>query len=404
VTTVHHYRLTHLTDCVLMNGLKSLISQDRTTTALLIAHLGEVDARHLYAPAGHPSMFNYCVEELHFSEEAAYKRIRVARMARQFPSIHGMLADGRLHLSAVVILASYLTPENAGELLAAATHKSKAAIERLLAGRFPQPDLPTRIEALSPKPTIGELSPGTVPSSSPVATNAVPTNPFPSPVTAMSKVAPLAPQRFALQCTVGEGTYEKLKYAQALLGHSVPAGELDQVLDRALDALIVKLEQQRFAKTDRPRTCRASENARHIPAGVKRTVWERDGGQCTFVGQNRHRCEARTRVEFDHVEPVANGGHSTVQGLQLRCRAHNQYTAEQAFGRDFMNARRKTGRRRALPEHALEVIPWLRHLGMPGDEARRWAESCEDMPDAPLEERLRHALKCSVRHQQGRVA
>ena len=61
-----------------------------------------------------------------------------------------MLADGRLHLSAVVMLAAYLTPENADDLLAAAAHQSRARIEQLLAERFPQPDLPTLIAPVAP--------------------------------------------------------------------------------------------------------------------------------------------------------------------------------------------------------------------------------------------------------------
>ena len=57
-------------------------------------------------------------------------------------------------------------------------------------------------------------------------------------------LAPLAPQRYALQLTIGQATHDKLRYAQALLGHSVPAGEIAQVLDRALDALIGQLERR----------------------------------------------------------------------------------------------------------------------------------------------------------------
>jgi hypothetical protein len=81
-------------------------------------------------------------------------------------------------------------------------------------------------------------------------------------------------------------------------------------------------------------------DARHIPASVKRAVWERDGGRCTFVGENGHRCDSRTRLEYDHVEAVGSGGHATIKGLRLRCRAHNQYEAEKRFGRDFLNAKR----------------------------------------------------------------
>jgi 5-methylcytosine-specific restriction endonuclease McrA len=190
--------------------------------------------------------------------------------------------------------------------------------------------------------------------------------------------------------------HDDLLYAQALLGHSVPDGDPAQVFARALKTLVAHLEKQKFAKTDRPRPCRESENVRHVPAEVKRTVWERDGGQCTFVSENGHRCDARTRLEFDHVEPVATGGHATVQGLRLRCRAHNQFTAEQAFGRDFMNAKREGSAKAVLPEHVAEVVPWLRSVGFKADEARRLAECCEGMPDAPLEARVRHALKCSA--------
>ena len=42
---------------------------------------------------------------------------------------------------------------------------------------------------------------------------------------------------------------------------------------------------------------------------------------------------------------------------------------------------------------AAEVIPWLRGLGLRAEEARRAAEPCQAIPDAPLEERVRYALR-----------
>ena len=107
-------------------------------------------------------MFAWCVEELRLSEDSACKRIRAARAARQFPALFAMLADGRLHLSALVMLAPCLTPENAEDLLAAATHRSKAGIEQLLAERFPRPDLPARIEVPAAAPTIDLSAPGRI--------------------------------------------------------------------------------------------------------------------------------------------------------------------------------------------------------------------------------------------------
>jgi hypothetical protein len=62
-----------------------------------------------------------------------------------------MVADGRLHLSGVVLLAAYLTEHTARDLLEAATHQTAKQIERLLAERFPRPDVPETIHPLPPR-------------------------------------------------------------------------------------------------------------------------------------------------------------------------------------------------------------------------------------------------------------
>ena len=101
------YDLTHLRDDALLRGLDSLAAQDRTTTANLLAHIAEVDARRLYAPAGYSSMHAYCVQKLRLSDDSAWKRVQVARVARRFPKIYDALASGDVHLG--VSLAMTLT-------------------------------------------------------------------------------------------------------------------------------------------------------------------------------------------------------------------------------------------------------------------------------------------------------
>lgn len=92
------YSLHHLGDPELLHALTGLVARERNTTADLLAHVAEVDARRLYAPAGFASMYTYCVEELRLSEDSAYRRIRAARTARQFPATFTELAEGRLSL------------------------------------------------------------------------------------------------------------------------------------------------------------------------------------------------------------------------------------------------------------------------------------------------------------------
>src|SRR5262249_10147211 len=92
-------------------------------TAALLAHFAEFDARKLYLPAAYPSMYAYCVGKLHLCEQAAYKRIQAARAGRQYPIVFAAVAEGRLHLSAVVLLAPKLTAENVDELVTAASSR-----------------------------------------------------------------------------------------------------------------------------------------------------------------------------------------------------------------------------------------------------------------------------------------
>src|SRR4051812_16968282 len=103
---------THLTDGELMSEVPRLVGDERGITARLIAHLAEVDARQLYVPAGFDSLYTYCREGLGFSEDAAYNRKTAAQVARRFPVVLDMLADGRLSLTAVKLLAPALTRAN----------------------------------------------------------------------------------------------------------------------------------------------------------------------------------------------------------------------------------------------------------------------------------------------------
>ena len=402
------YSLVHVSDEALSRDLGAAVSRERSGTAVVLAHIAEFDARRLYLPAAYPSMFAYCVHELRLSEDAAYKRIQAARAARRFPVLFEALADGRLHLTGVGLLTPYLTAENVGDLVAEATHRTKVEIEALLARRFPRPEAMGLVCAL-PAPVAGEqLAPAQVGARGSASPGAGPCQLAPGQVGTRARPVPVAPQRFLIEVTIGRDTEAKLRYAQDLLGHALPSGDLARVFDRALDALIEKLERRKLGAARRPRpSARPSTRPRHVPAHVRRAAWERDGGQCTFVSEKGHRCPARKMLEFHHVDEVARGGRATVAEIQLRCRAHNQYEAECTFGADFMHHKREASkaaararvvaRRDPVPKSTeddeKDVIPWLRALGFRADQARYAAERCENMPDdASLEERLRVAL------------
>jgi 5-methylcytosine-specific restriction endonuclease McrA len=142
---------------------------------------------------------------------------------------------------------------------------------------------------------------------------------------------------------------DKLRRAKELLSHAIPSGDMAQVLERALDALIEQCERRQHAATVRPGRRRVSAHGKRIPAEVKREVWRRDGGRCAFVSASGKRCEERRFLEYDHAVPVARGGHSTADNVRLRCRAHNQHEADRVFGKGFMDGKRQTTRVRQGP-------------------------------------------------------
>ena len=67
------------------------------------------------------------------------------------------LADNRLHLTAVLMLGRHLTTDNAEELVAATTRKTRFEIAMELARRFPRPDPPERLE-----PIVVPVAPATM--------------------------------------------------------------------------------------------------------------------------------------------------------------------------------------------------------------------------------------------------
>jgi hypothetical protein len=159
----------------------------------------------------------------------------------------------------------------------------------------------------------------------------------------VTRVKPLAPDRFALQVTISQETRDKLERAQALLRHRHPSGDLAEILDRALDALLARLEKEKLGATARPRATRARKDAsdpRYVPPAVKRAVCARDGERCAFTSETGERCTERGFLEFDHVTPVAHGGRPTVDGTRVLCHAHNKYEAERILGADVVRARR----------------------------------------------------------------
>ena len=368
--------LSERSDEALLSDATILVGSHREITARLVAVLGEIEERRFHLVAGFSSMFDFCQKKLRLTEGEAFRRILAARLGRRFPVVHSLLASGTVNLSTLELLRDKLTPENHSELFAAVAGKSKREVQALLATRFPRPDTPSSIRPLF-------------------------------------ALEPLSEGRFRVEFTASDELRGKLELCRDLMSHANPSRDLAVVIEHAVDLLLLDLERKRLARTKRPRnpqTARVASTSR-VRSAVRREVFERDGTQCTYVAEDGRRCEARAFLELDHVEPRAVGGSDEAPNLRVRCRAHNQLWAEQAFGREWIERRRHFRQKKSTATHDEErrqeptapaiailekVHKALRAMGFRESEVRRAINEVMTAHDAReplvLERALRDAL------------
>jgi 5-methylcytosine-specific restriction endonuclease McrA len=377
--------------------LDALVASHRQCTADLVAHLAELDSRSAVIARGYPSLFQYCVEHLHFSEDEACRRIEAARMAQRFPAILALLVAGSITLSSLALLKHHITLDNHQELLAGIAGRSCRSAEEWLAARFPRVDLPARIRQLPTR--IGEAGKSGLAQTPLIATGSATTDATPPaapPVAAPStppsatrpaRVEPLSQDRFALQVTISRSLKNELDLVRDLMRHRNPSGDLERVLGEAIAALRSKLEKQKLGATTKPRTSptppRPRDNttpaSRHIPSAVKRAIVAKEGLRCSFVGIDGRRCKCRAFLEYDHVTPAGLDGNNAEDNVRLLCRAHNQYAAERIYGAAKMRRSKPPAASRVPSAVELGVLPRCRaRHGPRRRESGRGAEPLDD--------------------------
>ena len=326
----------------------------------LLTSLHSVEDRRLDLRSACSSLFDFCLKRLGMSESEAVRRIDAARLVKRFPCLLEHIERGDLQLTSLLLLRDHFTTDNVIELARAARGKTKREIQELIVSMAPKREVPPTI---TPLPT---LLPAMAAEPSPPA-----------------RIEPLAPSRHRLELTVSDAVRAKLERARDLLGHRIPSGDLEAVLDEALDALLTKLEKERPGDG--------------IPRSVRREVFARDGEACAYTDPDGARCGSRVRLELDHVVPRARGGSDEAANLRVVCRAHNQLLAEEAFGREHVQQQVYLRQRRH--DDRLDVAQRaLTKMGFRATDVRRKLR--EVFPPEtlvpPLPELLRVALTAMV--------
>jgi hypothetical protein len=296
--------LKSVSDSELLLATKRLASEEKRIGIEVLHHLREIDARKLFASLRFSSLYEYCTEELGYSGGGAHRRISAMKILRDVPEYEPKLRAGVVNVATLSKVQSFLVREKRQlgktyskdektELLEQIERKSVKETDRILAAISPEQ---ARIE----------------------------------------KERVLNENESEVRFTVNRELKKKLERLRNLLGHKSKTQSYAGLIEELADIAIKKLDPLEKApahKTPSPPVEMHSSHTRYVRAEVKRSVWRRDTGQCTYVDSNTNRrCESQHSLQIEHIKPFALGGSSTLENLKLLCPAHNQRAAIQAFG------------------------------------------------------------------------
>jgi 5-methylcytosine-specific restriction endonuclease McrA len=355
--------VTDLPDDVLVRRLVEIRKHERSLLVELLRYLAELDRRKTVLGQGFPSLFVFCTDFLGLTKASAFRRTTAARLLARFPLVADYLADGRLNLTTLVELRDVLDETHLVEILDRAAGRTEEQVKELVAALRPQaapPDLLRRIPtarndcsgsgakpAPQPPPPSTASTPPLPPTTPPAA---------PARSTASARLEPIAPERHVLRVTVSSAFVADLEAVRHALSHKLPAAGLEEVLHECLRVTLQSTTRRRRGAGKKTSAKAPPPGSRHVPAAIRDQVWQRDCGQCAFVGSTGRRCGSRHQLELHHLEPFARGGPATAANLTLRCRAHNLHAAERDYGRDHID-RKISARRNHNPPSGTQTIP-----------------------------------------------
>ncbi len=368
----------------LTNHLIRLLRAEQGAMADFLLALATFDRKQLWRELGHTSLFYYLHRELGLSKGAAQNRKTAAELIQAFPEVEAALRAGELCLSTVNELARVLTPENRAQVLPRFFGLSRREAEAVAVSLRPAEVVPARDVITAVRPAAPALRAAKVQAALSAASSAspvlpvhpdepvlvhldepaapalvvVPMPPLPAPPPPRESVEMLDAELARVHVTVSRRFLEKLEAAKDALGHACPEGSAAEILERGLD-LVLAQHAKRQGLVEKPRKGRQPSRSDTIPAEVKREVWRRAGGRCEWKFESGERCDCRRRLEYDHIEPLALGGASTIDNVRLACRPHNLLSARQIFGDAVMDryARRPSTPEQNLPFRATPPAP-----------------------------------------------
>ena len=286
----------------------------------MLYHLIELEERKLFREVGYGSMFDYCVRKLGYSEGSACKRVNASRALKENPEISKSYLLGKLSLTTISM--SYKSIKEGQVSIKEIEGKSKKEVQA-----------PEEVKTLKERVRRVKFKPKTESLSLFDKTR----SPVPEPKE--------APEHYEVTISLSKEEYEKLEKAKHKLSHTLKGSNSNK-------AVIMHLVNGAL----KPRKIKARSgraDTRRIPEPVKREVYERDQGTCTYVSSDGTKCTEKRFLHYDHILPFSLGGKSEASNLRLLCATHNAMCAQEVFGKDYITKK-------------LSAVSYREHATSPG--------------------------------------
>ena len=354
--------LTQISNHELLNRVEKLSRTERKITHLILCHLVEVETRRLHLDLGYTSLFRYMTAHLHYSEDAAYRRIQAARLLKKMPQLEKSIETGEVNLTQLQQVQKCLNKEieqghkitiqQTEKVLEQIQNKSSFETQKILAVEFNQPIQqienikPQRDDSVRIEFTLSVEQMQKLQQAKELLSHVLP-NPTWAELIAYLATKQIEKRlgKVKVETEFRENQKENEITSTPIENSSVSllmktTEDKRATVDNEAIANKKAIEIKRTAVDQRPmpnkktttnkgtsedREPSSLKNSHrpHIKITIRRALLKRAQHQCEYVHATTGRCTSKFQLQVDHQRPLALGGSNIFSNLRILCQQHN---------------------------------------------------------------------------------
>ena len=289
-------KLAHLSNQDLIDQMTQTRKSELKNAADILIYIDEVSHRRIHLAAGFSSIYKFLREKFRYSKDESYARVRAAQTFFLNPKIEKALRENKTCITYLMQAQVAFNRED---------KRLKAINQPKLSFQTKREVLNRIIENREAKRTLATA--------------------FPSLQKDFNSEKPVTAELTVYQFSLDKEAAEKLKRVKELNSHTVPDGNLSDLVSHLLTEFLKRHDQKPKKPADQTKT---QNQRKHISIHTKRELHENAHHQCEFTSSNGTRCAETFGLQIEHTVPIARGGTDSYDNLKILCREHNRYAAE----------------------------------------------------------------------------